>query len=54
MLKNMPASIGANVPLKIQDVPDIPSLTNVSTTSASNETRPPTYEHPHRTLLIQN
>ena len=54
MLKHMLASIGVTVPLQIPDVPDIPSLTKFSTNSESNETHPPTYDHPHRTLLIQN
>ena len=53
-LKKMLASICVTVPLHIPDITDITSLTNNFTTSESNETHPPTYDHPHRTLLIQN
>ena len=54
MLKNMLASISATINLHIIDVPDITYLTNIYTTSAPNKTNPPTYEHLHRHLLIQN
>ena len=48
MLKHMLVSIGVTVPLKITDVPDVLYLTKFSTTSASNETHPHTYEHLYR------
>ena len=51
MLKQILATIGDNVPLHIPDVPDIASLTNISTTSTSDITHTPTYEHLHRNLL---
>ena len=54
MLNQILASVGVNVPLYIPDVPAIASLTKISTTSASNETHPPTYEHLHRPLITQN
>ena len=44
MLKLITASIGVYVPLHITYVPDIPYLTNISTTSAYNKTHPPTYD----------
>ena len=53
MLKKILASVGVNFHIHTPDVPDIPSLKK-STTSASNKTHPPTYEHRHRPLLTQN
>ena len=50
-LKQILATVGINSPLQIQDVPDIPSLTNFSTSSTSDMPHPPTYEHLHRHLL---
>ena len=51
MLKQILATISDNVPLHIPDVPDIASLTNISTTSTSDITHTPTYENHHRNLL---
>ena len=54
MLKHVISSIGVTVPLHLPNVPDIPSITYISTTSAYNEIHPTTYEHLHRTLQTQN
>ena len=51
VLKQILATVGVNVPLHIPDIPDIESLTNISTTSKSDITHPPTYEHFHRHFL---
>ena len=51
MLQQILATGGVNFPLKIPDVPDIPFLTNVSSTSTYDMPNPPTYEHLHRNLL---
>ena len=51
MLKQMLASTSVTIPLHIPYVPDISILTNVSTTSESNETHTPTYENLHIPLL---
>ena len=51
MLNQFLAAVGVNVPLHIPDVPDVASLINISTTSTSDITHPPTYEHLHRHLL---
>ena len=53
MLEQILASIGFAVPLHFPDVPDIPSLTKISTSLASNETHPPTYDHLYSPLLVQ-
>ena len=54
MFKQILASVIVNVPLRIPDVSDIPSLQNIPTNSASKKTRPPTSEHLHRILIFQN
>ena len=54
MFKNILASIGVNDYLHIQDVPIIPYLANISTTSASNKKPSPTHEHLHRIFLLKN
>ena len=54
MLKQILATVGVNVPLQILDVPDIPYLTNISTTSTSDMPNPPTYEQLHRHLQPKN
>ena len=46
-LKQILAFVGVNVPIHIPDVPDISSLTKIYTTSTSNVTHRPTYEHFH-------
>ena len=51
MLKQILANVGVNVPLHIPDVPDISSLTNISTNSTFDITHPPTYEHLHRHFI---
>ena len=51
MLNLILATVGVNVPLQIPYVPDIPSLTNISTSSTSDMPYPPTYEHLHRHLI---
>ena len=51
MLNQILDSIGVNVPPQIPYVPDIASLTEISTTSTSDIAYPPTYEHLHRNLL---
>ena len=51
MLKQILSTVGVNIPLHIPDVPDFASFTNISTTSTSDITHPPTYEHPNRHLL---
>ena len=51
MLNQIISSVDINVPLHIQDVPDILSRTNISTTSTSNITHPPKYERLHRNWL---
>ena len=54
ILKKILAYIGVNVPIQIPYIPDIQSLTNISTTLAYNETHPPTYEHLCRPSITQN
>ena len=54
MLMEMLASTGFNVYLHILDIPDILSITKISTISASDKTHPSTYEHLHRNSLTQN
>ena len=54
MLNKIIATVGVNLPLHITDVPDISSITNISTTSESNVAHPPTYGHLHRHFLPQN
>ena len=51
MLNLILATVCVNVPLQIPYVPDIPSLTNISTSSTSDMPYPPTYEHLHRHFL---
>ena len=51
MLKKILANVIVNVPPHISDFPDIAYLTNISTTSTSDRTHPPTYGHLHRHLL---
>ena len=51
MLKQILANVGLNVHLHIPDVPDIASLTNISTTSKFDITHPPTYDHFNSNLL---
>ena len=51
MLKKILANVSVNVPRQIPDVTDIVYLTKFSTTSTSDITHPPTYEHLHRHLL---
>ena len=51
MLKQILATVVVNVPLQIPYVPDIKSLKNISTTSTSDITHTPTYEHLHRNFL---
>ena len=47
MLNQILAIVSVNVPLYILYVPYIASLTNIPTTSTSDITHPPTYEHLH-------
>ena len=54
MLKEILASISVNVPLHIPDIPNIPYPTKISTTSESEKTHTPTYDHLHIPLLTQN
>ena len=54
MFKKMLASIGVTVSIHISDVPYIPSLNCFSTTSATNEKNPITYQNHHGPLLTQN
>ena len=51
MLKQLLATAGVNVPLHITDVPDISSVTDISTSSTSNMPPPPTLEELPRNLL---
>ena len=51
MLKQILATSGVNAPIHIPYVPDISSLTNISTSSTSDMPHPPTFEHLHRRLL---
>ena len=51
MLKKILATDGVNAPLHITDVPDIPYLTKIPTSSTSDMPHPPTFEHLHRHLL---
>ena len=51
MLKQILDTVGVNAPLHIPDVPDVASLTNISTTSRPDIAHPPTYEHLHRLLI---
>ena len=53
MLKPILAFAIVNSPLHIPDVPDIEHLTKTSTTSTSNITHPPTYEHLCGNLLTK-
>ena len=45
------ASVGDNSPLHIPGVPDIASITNISTSSTYNITHPLTYKPLHRHLI---
>ena len=54
MSRKMIDLIGVTIHLYITDVPDIPCITKISTTSTSNETHLPTHEHLNKTLLPQN
>ena len=54
MLKKIIAAVGINVSPDITDVPDIPSIFNISNNRAFNKTYPPTYEPLHRPLITQN
>ena len=47
-------SISVNVSIHIPDVPGITYLKSISTTSASNESHPPTDQHICRPLLTQS
>ena len=51
MLKELLATACVNVSLHIPDVPDISSVTDISTSSTSDILHPPTFEHLHRHLL---
>ena len=53
MLKKILANVGVNVHIHIPDVTDIAPLTKISTTSTSDITYPPTYEHLQRNLLLE-
>ena len=53
-LKYMIPYTGVTVTVHTSDDPDIPYLTKMSTTSASNETHQPIYGYLNRPLLIQN
>ena len=44
MLKQLLATAGVNVYLRIPYVPDISSVTEISTSSTSNMPHPPTFE----------
>ena len=54
MLHQILAPIGVTGSLHFPDVSDIWYLTNISTTLEYNITHPPTYDHPHRPILIKN
>ena len=54
MLKQILATSGVNYHLHIPDVPDISSLTKISTSSTSDMLNPSTFEHLHRHLLPKN
>ena len=51
MLKQLLATAGVNVFLRIPDVYDISSVTDISTSSTSNMPPPPTFEELPRNLL---
>ena len=51
MLKKILANAGVNVSLHITDVPDISSVTDISTSSTSNMPHAPTFEHLPRNFL---
>ena len=51
MLKQLLATAGVNVSLRIPDVTDISSITDISTSSTSNIPHPPTFEELPRNLL---
>ena len=51
MLKQLLATAGVNASLHIPDVPDISSVTYISTSSTSDMPHPPTFEHLPRHLL---
>ena len=51
MLKQLLATDGVNVSLHIPYVPDILSVTDISTSSTSNIPHPPTFEELPRNLL---
>ena len=51
ILKQLLATAGVNFSLHITDVPDISSVTDISTSSTSDMPHPPTFEHLHRHLL---
>ena len=54
MFKQNLSSISVTINLHIPDVIYIPYHAKIPTTLEYNDTHPPTYEHFHRTLLIQN
>ena len=54
MLTQIRATSDVKIHLHIPDVPDIASLTNISTTSTFYITHPPTYEHINRHFLPAN
>ena len=51
MLKKILTSIGVSALIHIPYVPDMSSLTKISTTSTSNRTHPPTYERLYRNFI---
>ena len=51
MLNQLLATAGVNVFLRIPDFSDISSVTDISTSSTSNMSYPPTFEHLPRNLL---
>ena len=51
MLNQLLATAGVNVSLHIPYVPDISSVTDISTSSTSNMPHPPTFKHLPRNLL---
>ena len=50
-LKQILATVGVKVPINIIYVPDIAYLTDISTTSTSDITHPPTYKKLHSNFL---
>ena len=51
MLRKLLGTAGVNVSLQITDVPDISSVTYISTSSTSNMPHPPTFEELPRNFL---